>query len=65
MDELLSRFPAAMFIGMKPDGHNNDGIWWEIKGMEIPCIGLYQKLNEMMCEHFNPCRCKECEDDKD
>jgi len=39
LEELMSRFPHALFIGMKEEGgKNSKNIWWEIDGTEIPCL---------------------------
>ena len=52
IDELTGRFPNALFIGMKVDGHNKSNYWWNINGNEIECLGLYVKMNDIILEHF-------------
>ena len=52
IDELMLRFPNAMFIGLKEDGYKDSRIWWEITGLKIECSGLYAEMKERLEDHF-------------
>lgn len=52
IDELTSRFPHIIIVGLKAEGYKNKNYWWEIQGDEIECYGLYVKMGHLLDEHF-------------
>ena len=58
IDATLDRFPHAIFAATKEEGINNTRLLWRIRGQEIMCRGLYEKLGDMVHNEF------ESEDDE-